>query len=66
MNLVSTFNDRIKRVKEQAFLEIDIGSTILEQVMLLSTQLLTEAILGLDFLISYAAEINFPERRINI
>jgi hypothetical protein len=53
-------------VKKQAFLEILIGSTKLEQVMLLSTQLLTEAILGLDFLISYEAEINFPERRITL
>jgi hypothetical protein len=34
-------------VKKQALLEADIGSTTLEQVMLLSTQLLTEAILGL-------------------
>jgi hypothetical protein len=32
----------------------------------LSTQLLAEAILGLDFLINYAAEISFPERRITL
>jgi hypothetical protein len=34
--------------------------------MLLSTQLLTEVILGLDFLINYETEISFPERRITI
>jgi hypothetical protein len=50
----------------QAFLELEIGSTKLEQVMLLSTQLLTEAILGLDFLINYQAEISFPEWRITL
>jgi hypothetical protein len=53
-------------VKKQAFLQIDIGSTKLEQVMLLSTQLLTKANLGLDFLISFEAEINFPEHRITL
>jgi hypothetical protein len=34
--------------------------------MLLSTQFLTEAILGLDFLINYQAEISFPEKRITL
>jgi hypothetical protein len=46
VNLVSAFNNKSKRVKKQALLEINIGSTKLEQVMLLSTQLLTEVILG--------------------
>jgi len=34
--------------------------------VLLSAQLLTEVILGLDFLINYDAEISFPERRITL
>jgi hypothetical protein len=33
---------------------------------MLSAQLITEAILGLDFLINYEAEISFPERRITL
>jgi hypothetical protein len=33
---------------------------------LLSAQLLTEVILGLDFLINYGAEISFPEQRITL
>jgi hypothetical protein len=37
---------------------------MLEQV--LSAQLLTEVILGLEFLINYKAEISFPERRITL
>jgi hypothetical protein len=64
VNLVNAFNNRSKNVKKQALLEIDIGSTNLEEVTLLSTQLLGEASLGLDFLINYQAEISFPERRI--
>ena len=42
------------------------GGTKLDKVAMLSAQLLTEAILGLDFLISYEAEISFPERRITL
>ena len=66
MNLVSAFNDKSKRVKKQALLEVNIGDTKLDHVVLLSAQLLTEAILGLDFLINYEAEISFPERRITL
>jgi hypothetical protein len=64
VNLVSAFNNKSKRVKKQALLEVNIGGTKLDQVVLLSVQLLTEAILGLEFLINYEAEICFPERRI--
>jgi hypothetical protein len=38
VNLVSVFNNMSKNAKKPAFLEVDIGSTMLEQVML-STQL---------------------------
>jgi predicted aspartyl protease len=61
VNLVSAFKNKSKIVKKQALLEVNIGGTKLDQVVLLSAQLLTEAILGLDFLISYGAEISFPE-----
>jgi hypothetical protein len=66
MNFVSAFNNKSKRVKKQRLLEVNTGETQLDQVVLLSAQLLTEAILGLDFLISYEAEISFPERRITL
>jgi len=64
VNLVSAFSNKSKRVKKQALLEVNTGETKLDQVVLLSAKLLTEAILGLDFLTSYGAEISFPERRI--
>jgi hypothetical protein len=66
VNLVSAFNDKSRRVKKQALLEVNTGGTKLDQVLLLSAQLLTEAILGLDFLINYETEISFPERRITL
>ena len=66
MNLVSAFNDKSKRVKKQALLEVNIGGTKLDQVVLLSAKLLTETILGLDFLINYETEIIFPERKITL
>jgi hypothetical protein len=63
MNLVGAFNNKSKRVKKQALLEVNTIDTKLDQVVLLSAQLPTEAILGLDLLISYGTEISLPERR---
>jgi len=63
-NLVSAFNERSKRIRKQALLEIQIGDSTVDQVVLLSLQLLTDAILGLDFLIDHAAELSFPDRKV--
>jgi hypothetical protein len=41
LNLVSAFNERSKRIRKQALLEIQIGDSIVYQVVLLSPQLLT-------------------------
>jgi len=38
----------------------------MDQIVLISPQLLTDAILGLDFLIDYAAEISFPDRTVSL
>ena len=65
MNLVSAFNNNSKIVTKQALLEVNIGGTKRDQVVL-SAQLLSEAILGLDFLISHGVEISFPEQRITL
>jgi hypothetical protein len=66
LNLVSAFNERSMRIRKQALLEIQIGDSTVDQVILLSPQLLTDAILGLDFLVDYAAEISFPDRTISL
>ena len=62
VNLVSAFNKKSNRFKNQAMLDVNIGDFKLNQIVLLSPQLLTGAILGLDFLVDYQAVINFAER----
>jgi hypothetical protein len=66
LNLVSAFNERNKRVRKQALLEIQIGDHKVDQVVLLSSQLLKDAILGLDFLTEQEAELSFPERKVSL
>ena len=66
LNLVSAFNERSKRIRKQALLEIQIGDSTVDQVVLLTPQLLTDAILGLDFLIDHATELSFPDRTVSL
>jgi hypothetical protein len=66
LSLVSAFNEKSKRIKKQALLEIQIGDSAVDQIVLLSPQLLTDAILGLDFLVDHAAEISFPNRTVSL
>jgi hypothetical protein len=44
LNLVSAFNERSKRIRKQALLEIQIGDSTADQVVLISSQPLTDAI----------------------
>jgi len=64
VNLLSAFNKKSNRVKKQAMLDVCIGDFKINQIFFLSPQLLTDAILGLDFLVDYHAVINFSERSI--
>ena len=66
VNLLSAFNKKSNRVKKQAMLDVIIGDFKVNQIVLLSLQLLTDTILGLDFLVDYKAIINFVERSITI
>jgi hypothetical protein len=66
VNLLSAFNKKSNRVKKQAMLDVKIGDFKINQMVLLSPQLLTDAILGLDFLVDYKAVINFAERSITL
>jgi hypothetical protein len=50
VNLLSAFNKKSHRVEQQAMLDVKIGDFKINQIVLLSPQLLTDAILGLDFL----------------
>jgi hypothetical protein len=47
-------------------LEIQICDNTVDQVVLFSPQLLTVAILELDFLIDHAAELSFPDRTVSL
>jgi hypothetical protein len=64
VNLLSAFN-KSNRVKKQAMLDISISDFKINQIVLFSPQLLTDAILGLDFL-DYHAVINFADRSITL
>jgi hypothetical protein len=66
VNLLSAFNKKSSRVKKQEILDVKIGDFKINQIVLLSPQLLTDAILGLDFLVDYKAVINFAERSITL
>ena len=66
VNLLSAFNKKSNRVKKQAMLDVSIGDFKINQIILLSPQLLTDAILGLDFLVDHHAVINFAERSITL
>jgi len=62
LTLVSTFNDKSRRVKRQIFVPVELGTVIIDHVLLVSPQLLTSTILGVDFFINTCAIIDFPER----
>lgn len=66
LNLVRAFNERSKRIRNPAWLEIQIGDHKVDQVVLLSFQLLTDAILGLDFLFDHEAEPSFRDRKVSL
>jgi hypothetical protein len=59
---VSAFNDKGKWVMKQIFVPVKVGNVSIYQVLIISPQLLTSAILGVDSFISTFAIINFPER----
>ena len=66
LSLVIVFNEKSNRIRKQALLKIQIGDSTVDQVVLLSLQFLTDAILGLDFLIDHAAELSFPHRAVSL
>jgi hypothetical protein len=62
LTLVSAFNDKSRRVKRQIFVPVKLV-TVFINVFLVSPQLLTSAIIGVDFFTNTSAIINFPEMR---
>jgi hypothetical protein len=62
INLLSAFSRKSNRIRKQAMLDVEVGDVEMTQIVLLSPQLLTDVILGLDFLIDSKAVINFARR----
>jgi hypothetical protein len=48
---MSDFNDKGKRVMKQIFVLVKVGNVSIDQVFIILPQLLTSAILGVDFLL---------------
>ena len=53
--LISAFNDKSRWVKRQIFVPVQLGTVFNDHVFLVSPQLLTSAIVGLDLFINTSA-----------
>jgi hypothetical protein len=60
--LVSSFGNKSKRIPMQAKMPVDIDGMMMDHIFLISPQLLTQAILGVDFCRRNNIVINFPEQ----
>ena len=52
LTLVSAFDDKSRRVKKQIFVHVKLGTVFIDHAFLVSPQLLTAAILGVDLFIN--------------
>jgi hypothetical protein len=60
--LVSAFGNKTKRIRMQAMMPIRIDDIVVDHIFLISPQLLTPALLGVDFCRMSSIIINFPEQ----
>jgi hypothetical protein len=59
LTLVSAINDKGKQLRKQIFVPIKVGDIIIDQVIIISPQLVTPAILGVDFLLIPVPSLTF-------
>jgi hypothetical protein len=59
--LVSAFGNRTRRIKKQAMVEVTIHEYVFDHVFLVSAQIVTPLILGMDYLLSGNAVMSFKE-----
>jgi hypothetical protein len=64
--LKSAFTGRLKRVKRQALVELQISNVSLDQIILISSQFVTTLLLGMDFCMDNHVVIDFPKKTIVI
>jgi hypothetical protein len=62
INLVSAFSDKSRKVKRQAMISLNFGELSVDQIFLISSGLMTEVLLGVDFCVENKVKISFPER----
>jgi hypothetical protein len=62
--LKSAFTGKTKRVKRQAFVPITVHDVSIDQILLISSQLVTPLILGMDFCVENQIVIEFPRKAI--
>jgi hypothetical protein len=60
--LVSVFGNKTRHIRAQAMLSIRIANILVDHIFLISPQLLTQALLGVDFCQMNNVIINFPEQ----
>ena len=60
--LVSAFGNKTKRIRVQALMLIPFDDSVVDYTFLTSLQLLTQALLGVDFCRMSKVIINFPEK----
>ena len=60
--LVSAFGNKSKRIRVQAMMTICTDDIVIDHIFLVSPQLLTQALLGVDFCRMTNIIINFPEQ----
>jgi predicted aspartyl protease len=64
--LKSAFTGRTKRVRRQALVKLKINNFSLDQIILISPQLVTPLLLGMDFCMDNHVVIDFPKKKIII
>ena len=64
--LKSAFTGRTKRVKRQALIQLRIRNISVDQIILISPQLVTPLLLGMDFCVDNRIVIDFPKETIII
>ena len=66
MILKSAFTGRTKRVKRQALVKLQINNVSLDQIILISPQLVTSLLLGMDLCMDNHVVFDFPKKTIVI
>ena len=66
MVLKSAFTGRTKRVRRQALVKLQINNASLDQIILISPELVTPLLLGMDFCMDNHVVIDFPKKTIII